>query len=150
MLSGKLAAPLWVPAWTVLVCSGAGNNQSELLRVRNFRGMSARTANGSLDVIFSARGVVCSSKGYMSWLCWPVPTRHAQALKKWYLALPFIEHLTRRWHSKLWFQWDLFINNPVFTAFIVTQRTEWFFHLPHVISYWNLQSDWKLFKTNLS
>ena len=54
---------------SVLMCGGYGNNQSELLRVRNFRGLSAGTTDGSLDVIFSIWGVVCNSKGYMSRLC---------------------------------------------------------------------------------
>ena len=36
-LSGKFAAPLWVPACTLLVCGEAKSDQSELLRVRNFR-----------------------------------------------------------------------------------------------------------------
>ena len=55
---------------------------SVLLSVRNFRGLSAGIADGPLDVIFSVREVVCSSKGYMSRFCCPVPARHAQALKK--------------------------------------------------------------------
>ena len=64
------------------VCCGSGSDLSDLLRVGNFRGLNARTSNGPLDVIFSVRGVICSSKGYMSRLCWPVPGRHAQALEK--------------------------------------------------------------------
>ena len=53
----------------VLVCCGAGNNQSELLLVRNFRELNARTADGALDVIFSVWGVVCTFKRHMSRLC---------------------------------------------------------------------------------
>ena len=64
LLSGKFAAPLWL-----LVCGGAVNNRSELLRVRNFGELSAGTADGPLDVNFSFQRVVCSSKGYMSRLC---------------------------------------------------------------------------------
>ena len=33
LLSGKFAAPLWIPACNFLVCGGAGNNQSELLLI---------------------------------------------------------------------------------------------------------------------
>ena len=73
LLSNKFAAPLLVPACTVLVCGGAGSNQSKLLRIRNFRGLRAGTADGPLDVIFSVRGVVCSSKGYMSRPCRSLP-----------------------------------------------------------------------------
>ena len=69
LFSCKFAAPLWVPTSNVLVCGGARNNQSELQRVRNFRGLSAETANSPLDAIFSVRRVVCSSKGYMSRHC---------------------------------------------------------------------------------
>ena len=82
LLSGMFKAPLWVPACSVLVCGEARNDQLELLRIGNFRGLSAGTADGPLDVIFSVWGVVCSSKGYMSRLCWLVPIRHNQALKK--------------------------------------------------------------------
>ena len=84
LLSGKFAAPLWVPACTVLLCGGAGSDESELLRVGNFRELSARIADGLLDVIFSARGVDCSSKRYTSLPCWPMPARNAQALKNNY------------------------------------------------------------------
>ena len=56
-MSDKFAAPLWVSTCTVLVCCGAGSDQSELLRVRIFGGLSAETADGSLDAIFSVRGV---------------------------------------------------------------------------------------------
>ena len=81
---------------------GAGNNQSYLLRIRNFLGLSAGTADDLLDVIFSVRGVVCSSKGYMSRLCWPIPDRHAQALKKYQCASLniFLIHNTFRNTSK--------------------------------------------------
>ena len=69
LLSGNFAAPLWVPVSNVFVCGGARNNQSELLRVRNFRELSAGTVDGPVDVIFSVREFDCSSKGYMSRLC---------------------------------------------------------------------------------
>ena len=46
------------------------------------QGLRAETAGGPLDVVFSVGGVVCSSKGHMSRLCWPIPARHAQVLKK--------------------------------------------------------------------
>ena len=69
LFSGKFAAPLWVLACTVLLCGGTGCNKSELLCVRNIRGLSAGTADGSFDVICSIQGVVCNSKGYMSRLC---------------------------------------------------------------------------------
>ena len=54
--SGKFAAPLWVPAYTILVCGEAGSDQSELLCVGNFQGLSAGTADGPLDVIFLCPG----------------------------------------------------------------------------------------------
>ena len=63
MLSGKFPAPLLVSAGTVLVCGGAGSDQSEILRIGNFRGLCAGTADGPLDVIF------LSSKRYMSRPC---------------------------------------------------------------------------------
>ena len=49
---------MWVPACNVLVCGGAGNNQSEPLRVWNFRGLSVGTANGPLDVIMTELSAV--------------------------------------------------------------------------------------------
>ena len=55
LFSGMFAAPLWVPTFNVLVCGGTGNNQSELLHVKNFRGLSAGTAHSPFDVIFSVR-----------------------------------------------------------------------------------------------
>ena len=65
---------------TLRVGSGTGSDQSELLRVGNFRGLSTGLADGLLDVIFSFRRVDWSSKGYMSRSCWLVPARHAQVL----------------------------------------------------------------------
>ena len=56
----KFEAPLWVDAWTLFVSSGTESEQSELLRVGNFVGLSAGTADGFLDVIFSVRWVACS------------------------------------------------------------------------------------------
>ena len=46
LLRGEFAAPLWVPACTVLGFGGAGSDQSEFLRFRNFQGLSVGTANG--------------------------------------------------------------------------------------------------------
>ena len=82
LLSGKFATPLWVSAGTLLVCGGAGSDQSELLCIGNFRELSAGTADGPLDVIFFVRGILCSSKEYMSRRCSPVTARYAQELKK--------------------------------------------------------------------
>ena len=89
LLSFKFAAPLCVPPCTGMV---GLDDQMELLRVRNFRGPNAGTADAPLDEI-SIRGIHCSSKGYMSWPWWPVPAQHSQALKKfkwiWYKHVCF-------------------------------------------------------------
>ena len=50
LLSGKFEALLWVFACTVVLCGWAENDQTEFLRVENFRGLSAGTANCPLDV----------------------------------------------------------------------------------------------------
>ena len=68
LLSGKFATPLWVSAGTLLVCGGAGSDQSEHLRVKSFRELSAGTADGLLDRIFPVRGGL-PTIGYMSRLC---------------------------------------------------------------------------------
>ena len=66
----KQVSKLSVLACILLVCGGARSGQRELLRVRNFREVSAGTADGPLDVIFPILEAVCSSKVYMSWPCW--------------------------------------------------------------------------------
>ena len=48
LLSGKFEALLWVTDCTILVCGGAGRDQSGLLRVGNFGELSAGTADGPL------------------------------------------------------------------------------------------------------
>ena len=108
LLSGKFAAPLWLPACNVLVCGRAGINQSELLFTRNFQGLNSGIADDPLDVILSVRGVVCSSKGYMSRLCWPVPAQYAQSLKKnmfmyWAWRKPLVSFLKYSLLSTFWF-----------------------------------------------
>ena len=50
-------APLWVSSCTLLMCGEAGSDHSELLRVGNFRGLSAGTVDGLLDGIFPDRGL---------------------------------------------------------------------------------------------
>ena len=89
LLSGKFAAQLWVPSCTVLVCGGAGSDLSELLLVGNFRELSAGTADGPLDMIFSVREIDCGSKGYMSRTVVPYQLGMLRRLKK-YILLTFL------------------------------------------------------------
>ena len=56
LLSGMFAAPLWIPPCTVLACGGARINQSKLLHLKNFRRLSAGSAESPLNVIFSVWG----------------------------------------------------------------------------------------------
>ena len=72
----------WIFGCTRLVCGWAGSAQSELLRVRNFRGLSAGNVDSLVDVIFSVRGILYCSKGYMSRRCWLIPERYAQAFNQ--------------------------------------------------------------------
>ena len=71
LLSGKFATPLWVPACTLLVCGGDRSDQSELLSVGNFRGLSAGTADGPLRVILPAWGYPAVQKVQESILLTP-------------------------------------------------------------------------------
>ena len=63
------AAPLWVSVLTLLVYGGAESAQSELLRVGNFQGLTAGTADDPFDGIFPVWKVVCGSKGYSNRPC---------------------------------------------------------------------------------
>ena len=45
---------------------GVGSDQSEVLRIGDFRGLIAGIVDDPLDGIFPFRGVVCCSKRYMS------------------------------------------------------------------------------------
>ena len=48
------------------MCSVAGKAQRELMRVENFRRLSAGTVDGRVDGIFPVRGVLSGSKGYIN------------------------------------------------------------------------------------
>ena len=85
LLSRKFAAPLWVPACTLLVYGRTGSDQSEILRVASFRGLNAGTADGPFEGIFSIRAVVCSSEEYMSRPCRPVAAPYVYVLNTIYL-----------------------------------------------------------------
>ena len=78
----NFAASFWISGCTLLVYGWAGSAQSELLRVRNFRGLSAGNVDSLVDVIFSVRGILYCSKGYMSRRCWLIPERYAQAFNQ--------------------------------------------------------------------
>ena len=78
---GQVRVPLWVFTCILLTCGGARSDQSEFLRVRNFRVLSTGTADGSINGIFPVRHIVCGSIGYMSRPCWPVPVRYTQVFK---------------------------------------------------------------------
>ena len=67
LLSGKFEALSCF--CTLLACGVTRSDQSELLRVGNFRRLSAGTAGDLLNGIFLARVLACGSKGFTSPFC---------------------------------------------------------------------------------